>query len=85
MDINILYFAWCKEKSGRAAEVASVPEAVNTVKDLVGHLIAQGDPYTQVFSKKDFIRVAVNQEHVPMDASIKQNDEVAFFPPVTGG
>lgn len=65
--------------------MASVPEIVNTVRDLVGHLIQLGNPYVEIFSKKNIIRVAVNQEHVPMDALIKQNDEVAFFPPATGG
>lgn len=85
MDINICYFAWCKEKVGHAAEVSHVPDTVNTVKDLIGHLVANGEPYIQVFSQIDFIRVAVNQEHVEMDALLKHNDEVAFFPPVTGG
>ena len=85
MDINICYFAWCKEKVGRATETVSVPDDTNNVGGLIEHLLAKGEPYTEVFSEIDFIRVAVNQEHVGADALIKQNDEVAFFPPVTGG
>ena len=85
MNLNILYFAWCKEKLGRAHEEILSPQSVQTVSDLVTWLRGQGGAYEEVFSNAGVIRVAVNYEHVDGAWRLSAGDEVAFFPPVTGG
>jgi molybdopterin synthase sulfur carrier subunit len=85
VNLNILYFAWCKEKLGRAHEEILSPQSVQTVSDLMTWLRGQGGAYEEVFSNTGVIRVAVNYEHVDGAWRLNAGDEVAFFPPVTGG
>jgi sulfur-carrier protein len=83
--IQLKYFAWVRERVGRADEVVDVPAGVATVADLVVWLRARGPEYEHAFEKVDVVRAAVDQSHVKPTASIIGAREIAFFPPVTGG
>jgi sulfur-carrier protein len=83
--IKLLYFAGLRETIGVAGEETSVPAQVTTVAALVDWLRMRGDPWASELSNKKRWRVAVNQEVAELTSSIKAGDEVAFFPPVTGG
>lgn len=84
-DLTIRYFAWVRERTGRAAEVVSVPPDVLSVADLVQFLRSRGPEYQAAFQRPDVVRAALDQTHVKPDALIARAREVAFFPPVTGG
>ena len=83
--MQLVYFAWVRERVGKSEETMQLPGDVRTVDDLLNHLIGINDIYMAALGEKDKIRVAVNQEHVQLDHAITDADEVAFFPPVTGG
>jgi molybdopterin synthase sulfur carrier subunit len=83
--IKVLYFASVKEKLGRGAEDVDVPAAVSTVAALRAHLGSRGGAYAEVFAGGRLVKAAVNEDMVAPGAPIKGGDEVAFFPPVTGG
>lgn len=83
--MTLLYFAWVRQKIGRGEEQIALPENVKTVAQLAEHLRARSAGYADAFSDMKRLRAAVNQEHVGFDAPVRANDEVAFFPPVTGG
>jgi molybdopterin synthase sulfur carrier subunit len=83
--VKILYFAWVRQKIGRGEEVVDAPTSVRTAGDLVAWLVARGEGYAAAFGDLKRIRVAVNQEHSNFSVPVDAEDEVAFFPPVTGG
>ena len=83
--MKLLYFAWVRQKTGCSEEVVTLPSDVMTVFDLVRWLRQRGGGFGDAFADEKRFRVAVNQEHAPLGAVIGQDDEVAFFPPVTGG
>ncbi len=83
--MDVLYFAWIKEKVGTGAEALALPEGVNDVAGLINFLKARGGGFADAFAEPAIVRVAVNQEHVGTDQPLSDGDEVAFFPPVTGG
>ena len=83
--MKVLYFAWVREMTGKSQEDFQLPEGVATVRGLVNCLKEQGDTYQNAFSDEAVVRVAVNQEYVTLDHPVSNDDEVAFFPPVTGG
>jgi molybdopterin synthase sulfur carrier subunit len=85
MKVKVLFFASLKERLGRDAEEVEVPAGVQTVAALRAHLAARGGAYAEAFAEKKLVKAAVNQDMAPATASIKAGDEVAFFPPVTGG
>ena len=85
MKLRVLYFASLREKLGKDAEEIEVPADVATVAGLRSHLQRLGSSYENAFSEKALIRAAVNQDMVQGEAAIGAGDEVAFFPPVTGG
>ena len=77
--MTVLYFAWVREGVGKAEEQVDPPADVATVADLIdwlGH---------DILADKTTLRAAVDQQFVPLDASISGAREVAIFPPVTGG
>jgi molybdopterin synthase sulfur carrier subunit len=83
--MNVLYFAWVKQKVGRSEETVEHTAALRTVGDLAAMLRARGGGYAQAFGDMSRLRAALNQAHVGLDATLAAGDEVAFFPPVTGG
>ncbi len=82
---NLLYFASLAEDLGLKSEALELPADCNTVADLVGLLRARGEPFDSAFNGETRILIAVNQEVSEPDAGIGDSDEIAFFPPVTGG
>ena len=82
MTIQVLYFASLKEALGLAAEVVELPAGVLTVGELRDWLVGQG---RAALATTKNLRLAINQEMAKPDAPIRDGDEVAFFPPVTGG
>jgi len=85
MSIKILYFAWLREKIGKAEETADLPAGVDTVADVITWLRERGPEYKDAFARPGVVRAAVDQVHVQPAASIGKAREIAFFPPVTGG
>jgi sulfur-carrier protein len=83
--MRLLYFAWVKEKVGRASEDVTVPEHVVTVAGLIAWLKSRGPEFASAFEREQVIRAAIDQSHVRHDARISGAREIAFFPPVTGG
>jgi sulfur-carrier protein len=83
--MRLLYFAWVKEKVGRASEDVAVPEYVATVAELIAWLKSRGPEFANAFEREQVIRAAIDQSHVRHDARIGGAREIAFFPPVTGG
>ena len=83
--MNLLYFAWVRQKVGASEEHLELPAGVKSVRDLAEFLHARGGGFAEAFADLSRLRAAVNQEHVGFDAHIGPNDEVALFPPVTGG
>lgn len=81
--IDILYFAWVRERIGLAREQVDTRAA--TVADLVEELRAREDRYALAFSDLSALRVAVDQDLTDFDAPLAGAREVAFFPPMTGG
>lgn len=85
MAVKLLYFARLREALGMTGETLELPATVQTVSQLMAWLAARGGEWQAQFDGCRQIRAAVNQELVADAASIKPGDEVAFFPPVTGG
>jgi molybdopterin converting factor subunit 1 len=83
--LQVLYFAWLRERTGCAAEQLALPEGVGTVAGLVDWLAQRSPGHAAAFVDRQVIRCAVNQEFAPPETVLRPGDEVAFFPPVTGG
>ena len=83
--ITILYFARLKGALGRGSERFALPHSVETVEALREHLRARGGAWETELAASKPVRVAVNQEVAAPGARLSPGDEVAFFPPVTGG
>jgi len=83
--MNVLYFAWVKEKVGLGEESVSPPATVVTVTDLMDWLATRSPGHAAAFAERKMIKAAVDQTHVPLSEKIGSAKEVAFFPPVTGG
>jgi molybdopterin converting factor subunit 1 len=83
--MRILYFAQVKARVGKGEERLTPPPDVTTVAQLMRFLQARGEGYAEAFADAGRVRAAVNQEFAGPDAAVADGDEVAFFPPVTGG
>ena len=83
--MKLLYFAWLRQKIGKAEEMLDPPAHVATVADLVDWLKTRGPGYADALKNPKLVRVAVNREYVPPDFRLKPGDEIGLFPPVTGG
>lgn len=83
--MKLLYFAWVKQKTGKAEEDVTLPAGIADVTDLIDWLRRRDEGYEAAFEDLKVIRCAIDQEHADLDASIAGAQEVAFFPPVTGG
>ena len=85
MKVKVLFFAGLREQLGTPDEELELPRGVDTVAGLRRHLESRGGAWQTVFADKRLVRVAVNQDMAQPVTAIKAGDEVAFFPPVTGG
>jgi molybdopterin synthase sulfur carrier subunit len=83
--LSVLYFAWLRERVGVSEETLSLPESVVTVADLVLYLANLDQRHAAAFKDRETVRCAVNQEFADPATILRSGDEVAFFPPVTGG
>jgi len=83
--LTILYFAWLRERTGMSEETVTPPAGVDTVGDLVTWLAARSPGHASAFANRRTIRCAVNQDFADPAMRVRPGDEVAFFPPVTGG
>ena len=83
--MKILYFAWLKEHTGQASQELLLPDGVETVGALIPHITKQSAGHSVALANLDVVRVAVNRVYGDLATPITDNDEVAFFPPVTGG
>lgn len=84
--VKLKYFAWVREKVGRAEEDVVLPASIATVADVLAWQRSRGPEYADAFAAgQRVVRAAVNQTHVKPDASVAAAREIAFFPPVTGG
>ena len=85
MKVKLLFFAGLREQLGTSGEEIELPAGVSTLAGIREHLKSRGGSYERVFAGRALVRMAVNQEMAPPGASVKPGDEIAFFPPVTGG
>lgn len=83
--MKILYFAWLRERVGTGEENLTLPDGIATVTDLIAWLRTRSPGHEAAFSAGKLVRTAVNQDFAMPDARVVDGDEVAFFPPVTGG
>ena len=83
--MKAVYFAWVRERVGKAEEEIDPPAEVVTVADLVAWLSARDEGYAHAFENPKVVRAALDRTHVKPDARIAGAREIAFFPPMTGG
>jgi sulfur-carrier protein len=83
--MRLLYFAWLRTRIGTAEETVDPPANVRTVAALVDWLKTRGPGFADALNNAKLVRVAVNKEYVGFDHQLAPGDEVALFPPVTGG
>lgn len=85
MAIELLYFAWVRERIGKHGETLSPPAGVGTVAELVDWLATLSDGHAAALADRGRLRAAVDQTFVPLSSPLGDAREVALFPPVTGG
>jgi molybdopterin synthase sulfur carrier subunit len=83
--MRVLYFAWLRERVGVGEEEVGPPPEVATVGTLIDWLAGRSAGHARAFENREVVRAAVNQEFADMSDPVRPGDEVAFFPPVTGG
>lgn len=83
--MRVLYFAWVRQKVGLGQEDVSPPPEVRDIAGLVAWLSARSPGHAAAFANAKTIRAAVNQDFADSDHPVAAGDEIAFFPPVTGG
>lgn len=83
--MKALYFAWVRERIGKAEEEITPPADVKTVDAVMSWLSARGENYAAAFANRKTVRAALDRTHARHDAPIGQAKEIAFFPPMTGG
>lgn len=83
--VQILYFAWLRDRLGRSEDRLTLPPEVGQVHELLQWLQARDPAMAAIAGEGRVVRVAVNQEFARPDHPVGPGDEIAFFPPVTGG
>jgi molybdopterin synthase sulfur carrier subunit len=83
--VKLVYFAWVRERIGKADEEVELPAGIATVADLVRWLKGRGEEYAYAFENEGVVRAAIDHTHVKPDAPLDGAREIAFFPPMTGG
>ena len=81
----VKYFSWIKEHIGKSEEQIDLPIYITNVNQLINYLNEIDEKYNIIFEKKKLIKIAVNKTYSSFDDKISNSDEIAFFPPVTGG
>ena len=81
----VKYFSWIKEHIGKSEEQIDLPSNITNVNQLINYLNEIDKKYYIIFEKKELIKIAVNKTYSSFDTNISNSDEIAFFPPVTGG
>ena len=81
----IKYFSWIKEHLGKSEEQITIPSYITNVDQLINYLNEKDSKYNLLFEKKELIKIAVNKTYSSFDTKVSNIDEIAFFPPVTGG
>ena len=85
MKLELRFFASLRETLGISQESIVVPDSIKTIADLRAYLVQRGNPWSEVLAQSKVLRCALNQVMVDASTPLKENAEVAFFPPVTGG
>ncbi len=85
MRVNLIYFAWVRERIGKGEEDIDLPASVTTGGELLHYLKTLGEDYAHALEHETVIRIAIDQEHVEHDEPIAGAREIALFPPMTGG
>ena len=83
--MKVLYFSWIKDKVGTNFEEIEITSEVKTISQLIIFLTKKSDNYKEAFSDLDSIKYSINMQTANIDAKVKNDDEIAFFPPMTGG
>jgi sulfur-carrier protein len=83
--VKLIYFAWLRARIGRAEEEIDLPPGVKDVAGLLDWLRSRGSGYAEAVRDLSVVRVAVNQNYVGLEHPVREGDEIAVFPPVTGG
>ncbi|MBV68292.1 MAG: molybdopterin synthase sulfur carrier subunit [Pelagibacterales bacterium] len=83
--MKILYFSWIKDGIGKSQEDITLNENIKNISDLIDFLITINDDYKKIFSDLSSIKFSKNMNIVDINEKIKNEDEIAFFPPMTGG
>lgn len=83
MTLEVLYFAWLRERVGQPRETVTSDAA--TVRELIAELTARSDGHAAAFADMASLRCAVDQQLADLDSPIGSAREIAFFPPMTGG
>ncbi len=83
--MKLLYFAWLRARIGCAEEEVALLPDVKDVAGLLDWLRSRGDRYAEALRDLSVVRVAVNQNYVGLEHPVREGDEIAIFPPVTGG
>ena len=83
--MKILWFAWFRTRVGTAEESVTPPASVTDVRALVAWLKTRSPGHAEALKDESVVRVAVNREFAKWDQAVKPGDEIALFPPVTGG
>jgi sulfur-carrier protein len=85
MTVTVLYFAWLRSKIGMAEERVELPADIGTVADLLAWLRGRSQGHAEALANLSIVKTAINQDYVDHDQALRSGDEVALFPPVTGG
>lgn len=83
--IKVLYFAALREQLGAGSEEMELPAGIHNLGGLAAHLGARGDAWSDAFGGDRTVMMALNQEAARPDDTLQDGDEIAFYPPVTGG
>jgi sulfur-carrier protein len=83
--VKVRYFAWVRERVGKAEEDIELPSGIATVSELIAWLTKRGEGYAYAFENPKVIRAAIDKTHVRAETKIAGATEIAFFPPMTGG
>ena len=83
--MKTLYFSWIKDGIGKSQEDITLNENIKNISDLIDFLITINEDYKKIFSDLSSIKFSKNMNIVDINEKIKNEDEIAFFPPMTGG